>query len=465
MRISITLRVALLVSLLAIAASVAVVGFIYVSTADDAARALRSQVTEEAAAFREVYRRSGRPALEAAIRDASGDPRFLAAIVDDEGRSLTGDVAMVQPPARMREGYDTGLLDPVGPPAPVNAGYQLSPIGPGAWLLSGRSFDERLAFQETLTRSLLLALGVALLAGALCGLLVARYVGSRVAAIGATARRIASADFSHRVPVMGASDPFDRLAVEINHMLDRIAALMNELRMLTDCLAHDLRSPVSRLRARVEAALAETPDRREALLAGVVAEADSLMRILGTVLEIGRSEAMTSREQFEWIDPGAFVAELAEMYEPLAEDQGARLTAACAGPVLPLFGHRQLLAQAVSNLVDNALKYGLAGGEVQLGCRQDGDRLRIEVADSGPGIAPDRLPDALRRFGRLDEARQPGGAGLGLSLVAAVAHLHDGALELSDNSPGLRAALVLPTPAIPSRTAPSLSAARDSRAS
>jgi signal transduction histidine kinase len=445
MRISITLRVALLVSLLAIASSIAVVGFIYLSTADDAARALRSQVTEEASAFREVYQRSGRPALEAAIRDAAGDPHFLAAITDGAGRSMFGDVTFVQPPARLRSGYDTGLLDPTGPPAPVNAGYVLTPIGHDAWLLSGRSFDERLTFQQTLTRSLLLALMVALLTGTLCGLLVAHYVGRRVAAIGATARRIASADFSHRVTVMGTRDPFDRLAVDINHMLDRIAALMNELRLLTDCLAHDLRSPVSRLRARVEAALAEPPERRDALLSGVVAETDSLMRILSTVLEIGRSEAMTSRDQFEWIDPGELIDELAEMYEPLAEDEGARLSAACDGPVLPLFGHRQLLAQALSNLIDNALKYGLAGGAILLSARQEQDQLRIEVADNGPGIAADRMAEALRRFGRLDQARQPSGAGLGLSLVAAVAHLHDGELELSDSGPGLRAALVFPT--------------------
>jgi signal transduction histidine kinase len=247
------------------------------------------------------------------------------------------------------------------------------------------------------------------------------------------------------VPLSGSRDAFDGLARQINRMFDRMAGLMEELRLLTDSLAHDLRSPVGRLRARVEAALATTDDsKRDLLLGGILQEADSLMRMLTTVLEIGRSEAMASRNQFEPLDPAGLIDELAEMYEPIAEEAGCTLRVE-ADSGLPVFtGHRQLLAQTLSNLFDNALKYACGGGAVVLFARVLDGQMRLGVADRGPGIAPADQAEARRRFGRLDSSRSTGGAGLGLALAEAVAHLHGGALELLDNGPGLRAVLVLP---------------------
>ncbi|MEA3035641.1 MAG: hypothetical protein QOH04_1406, partial [Sphingomonadales bacterium] len=229
-----------------------------------------------------------------------------------------------------------------------------------------------------------------------------------------------------------------------NRMLDRIAALMEELRLLTDSLAHDLRSPVGRLRARVDAALGAKDEEREALLGGVVNEADALMRILTTVLEIGRSEAMTSRNQFAPLDPAGLVAELAEMYEPIGEDRGVALGTDSRGAPASFFGHRQLLAQALTNLMDNALNYASAGGEIILFASAADGRLRLGVADRGPGIPPEAEAEARRRFGRLDTSRTTAGAGLGLALAEAVAHLHGGELRLEGNGPGLRAVLDLP---------------------
>jgi signal transduction histidine kinase len=220
---------------------------------------------------------------------------------------------------------------------------------------------------------------------------------------------------------------------------------MDELRLLTDSLAHDLRSPISRLRARIERALITDDEaQREAMLSGVLDEADALTRMLTTVLEIGRSEAMTARKRFGWVDPVELMSELAEMYEPLAEEAGVGLVLDKRGVPLPLLGHRQLLAQAVSNLIDNALNHGASGGRISLTITETGDMLRLSVADSGPGIARENEAEARRRFGRLDSARSAPGAGLGLALVEAVAHLHDGVLELTDEKPGLCAALVLP---------------------
>ena len=180
------------------------------------------------------------------------------------------------------------------------------------------------------------------------------------------------------------------------------------------------------------------------MLGSVIRQADSLMRILTAVLEISRSEALTGRNQFAWFDAGELSAELTEMYEPLAEEQGATLKFERPQRATPLYGHRQLLAQAISNLLENAIRYGASGGEIRVGVRQLDDRVSIEVADRGPGIPSELRGEALRRFGRLDSSRSDEGAGLGLALAEAIAHLHRGKLMLADNEPGLVTALELP---------------------
>jgi signal transduction histidine kinase len=225
---------------------------------------------------------------------------------------------------------------------------------------------------------------------------------------------------------------------------------MEELRLLTDSLAHDLRSPVSRLRSAAHAA-AETgdPKEQEELLGSVIRQSDSLMRILTSVLEISRSEALTGRNQFAWFDAGELSAELTEMYEPLAEEQGAALKFDRPERATPLYGHRQLLAQAISNLLENAIRYGSSGGEIRVCVQPGGSQVRIEVGDRGPGIPEALRGEALRRFGRLDSSRSDEGAGLGLALAAAIAHLHDGHLLLEDNEPGLLTAIVLPVRSAP----------------
>jgi len=228
-------------------------------------------------------------------------------------------------------------------------------------------------------------------------------------------------------------------------MLDRITALMEELRLLTDSLAHDLRSPASRLRAAAHAAAESSdPAEQEELLGSVVRNADALIRILSTILEISRSEALTGRKQFAWFDVSELAAELAEMYDPVADERGASLRFDRPTRPVPLFGHRQLLAQAMSNLIENAIRYGSSGREIDVHVRPGDKQIRIEVADRGPGIPPDRREEAMRRFGRLDSSRSDEGAGLGLALAQSIAHLHEGELLLDDNQPGLVTTLRLP---------------------
>jgi signal transduction histidine kinase len=290
-----------------------------------------------------------------------------------------------------------------------------------------------------------LGLALSLLLGVVCGVLVARYVGLKVRAISEVATRIGGGDMDQRVPVRKSGDAFEMLGQQINAMLDRIARLMDELRMLTDTLAHDLRSPIGRLRSAADAAIAaRSQDEREQLLGNVIQESDSLMRILTTILEIGRTESFAAREQFKSFDAAELGAELAEMYEPLVEEAGATIAFEKRGGNFDFRGHRQLLAQALSNLIENAVNYAASGGAVTVFVEQQKDRLLMGVADRGPGIPAEQREQACSRFGRLDSSRSRSGAGLGLTLVRSIAHLHSGELVLDDAAPGLVATLDVP---------------------
>jgi signal transduction histidine kinase len=443
-----TLRIALLAGLLALLSNLAVISFIYWRTHDEAAATVRRQVVEQARVLADVYRSGGRPALDEDIADtlAYADPQTAVALFDRNGREPLGNIASFGAAGEpLQEGYRNALIRLRGQPTPHEAAIVSHRLPTGQWLVSGRLSGEGLAIRETLERSLLIALAVAGLLGLACGLILAHYVGQRIGKIAAVANRISGRDLTERVPLSGAGDAFDRLGEQINAMLDRIGGLMEELGLLTDSLAHDLRSPVSRLRAAAHAA-AQTSDQKEQeeLLSSIIRQADALMRILTSVLEISRSEAQTGRNQFAWFDVGALAAELTEMYEPLAEERGAELQ--YQRPLRPvrLFGHRQLLAQAISNLIENAIRYGSSGGEIRVAAEPRDGRLEVEVADRGPGIPVEQREEALRRFGRLDSSRSDEGAGLGLALAGAIAHLHDGELRLKDNQPGLLTVLDLP---------------------
>jgi signal transduction histidine kinase len=444
-RLPTTARIALLSVLLALLTNFALLGFIRVATQDDAMTTMRQRVSSDADVLRDTAASGNRPALAAAILDAiHDDPHVFTGLIDRDGRVIVGNIRRDQLPARLGdEDFRTTETQrsPHGHVIPV--GFTVRPAPGGDWIVSGREFDQHLALQDALERSLLLALLLSVAMGIVSGALIARYVGSRVETIARVVDEVGAGDLSQRAKVGTSGDAFDQLSSRINSMLDRLGVLMGELRMLTDTLAHDLRSPIGRLRARIEAALTVADEaQRDQLLGGVLNEADNLTRMLTTVLEIGRSEAQTARSQFVDLDPGALIAELGEMYEPLAEEKGVTLVVDAA-PLRLVAAHRQLLAQALSNLVDNALSYGV-GASVTLSAHDAGGAVRLTVADRGPGIAECDMAEARRRFGRLDASRGKPGAGLGLSLAEAVAHLHGGRLELADNGPGLAATLVLP---------------------
>jgi signal transduction histidine kinase len=452
-----TLRIALLAGLLALVSNLAVIGFIYFRTHDEALATVHQQVTEQAKVLSDVYRSGGRSALNDAIEDTMtyADPQSAVALLRPDGREIRGNLEAV--PATvlpLRDGYHNTLIRLSGQTTPREAALMVQKLPSGQWLVSGRIAGEGLAIRATLERSLLIALLVAGMLGLLCGFITAHYVGGRINDIATVANRISGHDLSQRVPVSRAGDAFDRLGGQINAMLDRISALMEELRLLTDSLAHDLRSPVSRLRsAAFAAAEASDPKEQEELLGSVIRQADALMRILTTVLEISRSEALTGRKQFHWFDVGELAAELAEMYDPLADERGAALEYERPARPVPLLGHRQLLAQAMSNLIENAIRYGSGGGAIRIRVHPGERQIRIDIGDRGPGIPAERREEARRRFGRLDSSRSDEGAGLGLALAESIAHLHEGELVLEDNRPGLLTILELPVHAQQARAA------------
>jgi hypothetical protein len=257
-------------------------------------------------------------------------------------------------------------------------------------------------------------------------------------------------DLSGRLPVDGTGDEFDRLATSLNAMLERIEALMVGLKHVSDNIAHDLKTPLTRLKNRAEEALRSAKgegDYRTAIET-TIEESDGLIRTFDALLMIARAEAGQAREHMSDFDVAAVADSVADLYEPLAEENGLALKVQAAGP-LHLHGSRELVSQALANLIDNAIKYGKpevpgTPAEILVRAEADGGAIRLSVADHGPGVPEQDRVRVLDRFVRLEASRSRAGAGLGLSLAAAVARLHGGEIRLEENAPGLRVVLTLP---------------------
>lgn len=447
MRLSVTARIALLAIALALVSNLVLVAFVWRQIHDDAIDALRRDTIEQSDALVAVWRTGGLPALHRAIEEARapGDLSLIIAVIGADGRRVAGvgpNLAAIGTPDTLA--FKISRLGKSRPWSEREAGYSVRRIGDYR-LVSGRLLDDWEQEQRGIERALLLATALSLGLGIGGGLVVTRYVGRRLNRVADVIEGVAGGDLSRRVAsAPGGGDAFDRLATRLNAMLDKVERLMAELRLVTDSLAHDLRSPIARLRAKTETALlVPDPAQRDAALAGLLSETDLVMRMLSMLMEITRSESV-SRDRFASLDPSALIEEIAELYSPVAEDAGMRFTAVLESPPPRLILHRELLTQAITNLIDNALRHAGEGGEVTLRLTGQASETRIQVEDRGPGIAEADRGEALRRFGRLDNARSMPGAGLGLSLIEAVARLHGGRLELGDNAPGLIAAIVLP---------------------
>jgi len=443
MRLSVTARIALLAIALALVSNLVLVGFVWRQTHDAAIDAVRRETIEKSDAMRAVFRAGGLAAVSGAIDDARapGDMSLLLAVIDSRGRRVLGYA-----PAELGVPIvDTAfrIADVDRSAATNDVGYALHPIG-RYWLLAGRSLDLVEAEQRAIERALAIAVLLSLALGVAAGLVLARYVGGRLDRIADVIEAAGEGDLSRRVPAAKGDDAFDRLAARLNAMLGKVEALMTELRVVTDSIAHDLRSPLARLRTKTEqAVLIGDAAHREAALGGLLVETDLVMRMLTMLIEISRAEAV-SRDRFTLVQPAELVTEIAELYEPVVEEAGFVFTVAIDDDPPAMLLHRELLSQAITNLIDNGLKHAVAGRTLTLRLARATGGWAIQVEDRGAGIAEIDRAQALKRFGRLDSARTTPGAGLGMALIEAVARLHGGRFELADNKPGLIARIVLP---------------------
>jgi len=314
----------------------------------------------------------------------------------------------------------------------------------GHRLLVGTDIHEREAFKSRIRWTLLASLSTIVAVGALLGTWMNRYLLRRVDAISAAGREIVEGNLRRRLPRSGSGDELDTLAGNLNEMLDRVDQLTAALRFVIDSTAHDLRGPLNRMRARIESGLRGLgPGGGRELLEDSLRDADNLDRTLDALLRIAEAQGGTGGAEIAPLDLGQLAAEMVELYEPVAAERHIELrTRAGVSPMVR--GSRQLLAHALANLIDNAVKFTPEGGTVDVHLQRDASGLQLVVADNGPGIAPADRDRALERGVRLTGSEHASGSGLGLNLVAAVARMHHASLELGDNQPGLRVVLRFP---------------------
>jgi hypothetical protein len=320
----------------------------------------------------------------------------------------------------------------------------------GFQLLVAQDVHDRYLTERMFTTTLPWTVILILILGAAGGALLSRNMLQRLDAINRTSGEIIAGDLSRRVPLNGSGDEFDVLAENLNRMLDRIERLMKGLREVTDSVAHDLRTPLNRLRNRLEESVARlnANGAQADEIERAIAETDKLIATFNALLLIAETDAGTTRAAMAALDLGGVAADVAELYEPLAEERNVLLTLLPSAGVL-IEGNRSLIAQALANLVDNAIKYTPAGGHVRIRAAGTNAGVELSVADSGPGISPADKPRVTERFVRLEASRNSPGTGLGLSLVVAVAHFHNAELLLEDNVPtGLKAVLRFPKSAL-----------------
>jgi signal transduction histidine kinase len=445
-------RLVLLYLALTVVGTLPVLAFIYHQTNHIVVRGHQSTVEDRTAVLMREYRAGGVAELAREIRERTGAgvlAHGTMLLADRNGRKIAGDLEAWPPSLPAQTEWREMLLYRQGHLVPEYFGLSTTRLRSGEQLLIGVVMDDRARMREALLIALLGALLLAIPIGLAGSLILLRFMNRRVQGIGDVAARIAAGDLRRRVETLGTKDPFDRLGASLNAMLARIEALVEELRLVTDALAHDLRSPLTRIRASVEKArMRPSEETQRQAIDAISQEIDGMLRMIAGTLEISRAEAGMGRENFTEFDLGALTRDLCEMYHPLAEESGVSI--AVEKPrEMAFFGNRELIGQAVSNLIDNALKYGSGGGSIRIGVDESDSSIRFWVADRGTGIPAHRRDEAMRKYRRLDEARATDGSGLGLALVRAVARLHGGELNLEDNDPGLRAILRFPRPTDP----------------
>lgn len=469
-------RLTLLFLALFAAAASAILAYVYVASASEAQAQARKAVEQENAALTAIFEERGPDALNQALVDRilTGGT-FLHLYMERDGAKITGTLGVT---ARSEDGQTTA--EPVNAsPIPNYSGgevwatFRFTDIDPdgrvvrkdaygvqttlsnGQMLFVGKDLGDTEAYLGRLTQALWMAMGMVLLLGASGGLLISRNVERAMGRLNTVVTAVQGGDLKARVAVRNSGDELDELGVGLNRMLDRLQASMASIRHAGDAIAHDLRSPLTRMRAKLEVALIDAEsgkvDGVDALQVALD-EADALLKTFNTVLAIARLQAAAGRvPDAEVFDAADLAADMAELYEPAAEDKGLDFSAEIEKG-LHIHGARPFLAQALANVIDNAIKYTPTGGAVKLRARRrSSGEIEYSVTDTGPGVPEADRDRVIERFVRLDNSRTEAGSGLGLSLVGAVMEAHMGRIQLDEGpgayggyGPGLRVALILP---------------------
>ena len=422
--------------------------FLWWATAGLLDRQVDAAIHADAQGLIEQWNDGGLPAVVLTIRDR------LAGNIDDDAIYLLVDASLHRVAGNLEHWPSGVTMSGQWFELPIEregarslARVERIDLPAGFHLLIGRDVQVRARLRSLLADALLWALLAVVVLGSVGALLVRGLFRSTLADVSQTTEAIIAGDLTRRVPMSGRGDEFDRLAETINDMLERIARLMGGVRQVSNAIAHDLRTPITRARARLEdAALHATGEADlRAAIERAQADLDGVVAVFQALLRIAEIEAGASRSAFTQFDLVRLLVDLEDLYGAVAEERALRLELRLPAQ-LPAFGDRELIQQAVANLLDNAIKFSPPGGAITLEAGDSGGGLTIVVADRGPGIPePDRRR-ATERFFRGESARNTPGSGLGLSLVAAVARLHGGELRLLDNHPGLRCELRLPAP-------------------
>ena len=426
--------------------------YVYLSTSSYVRSRSDRAIMTEYLSLHDAYQRSGRDGLVALIQQRVADKSFadnVYSLVDPSLTVLGGNLkawpstvtaASGWTEFRAREPFPSATNQPL-----LRAMVETFPSGDR--LLVGRDISDLDSFADHIKTAVISAAALIFALAGMASILVTRRTVGRIELINATSRAIMLSGLDKRIPLRGTNDEWDRVAENLNLMLDRIETLMGEVKQVSDNVAHDLRTPLTRMRGRLERAYhaERIGENDQLLISDTIADLDAVLRIFSSLSRIAQIETAARKGGFRSVNLTEIAGQVVELYDAAAEQDGTRLTIV-GDPEVLVTGDRDLIFDAIANLVDNAIKHGRAGGQVVVANENIDGKPVISIADDGSGIPADQYEHVFKRFYRLEHSRGTPGNGLGLSLVAAVARLHGARIEMLDNSPGLKLKLWFSAP-------------------
>jgi signal transduction histidine kinase len=430
----------------------AIFGYVYLSTSSYVRSRSDRAIVTDYLSLQATYERSGRDGLVASIEQRIADGSFAGNVyllADPSLKPLAGNLNGWPPLVTAAKGW-TEFRAPEPPGDAANRPLlraMLETFPSGDRLLVGRDIGDLDSFTDQMKLAVISSVALIFVVAVVASILVTRRTVGRIEQINATSRAIMQSGLDKRIPLRGTHDEWDRVAENLNLMLDRIETLMGEVKQVSDNVAHDLRTPLTRMRGRLEKAYHSQRDSADdqSLIGDTIADLDAVLRIFSSLTRIAQIETQERKGAFRTVNLVEIAGEVVELYDAAAEQDGTRLTIV-GDPEVLVTGDRDLIFDAIGNLVDNAIKHGRAGGHVVVANEMIDGRPVVTVADDGPGIPVDQYEHVFKRFYRLEQSRYTPGNGLGLSLVAAVARLHGAQIEMLENSPGLRLMLWFASP-------------------